>query len=177
VDEWQFGAIGFDGVPHLLLDGAGCDQTVAIQCHSSFNEHSNRVEDVAFARDGKRIASASEDRSVIIWNAATGRKETTLVSHTTRVSGLAFAPAGDWLASVDRDGRAIVWDLAQRQLRLKFSSPRRRDDTHSRSFGAALHTPSRVVGLAIGLSRFIFRLPYYIFHLSLPELRFSGNDK
>jgi WD40 repeat protein len=78
---------------------------------------------VAFARDGRRIASASADQSVIVWGAATGRKETTLVGHTTRVSGLAFAPGGDWLASVDRDGNVIVWDLAQRQPRLKFTDP------------------------------------------------------
>ncbi|MGH7179249.1 MAG: WD40 repeat domain-containing protein, partial [Tepidisphaeraceae bacterium] len=88
---------------------------------ASFNEHSDSAHAVAFARDGKHIASASEDRSVIIWDAATGRKETTLVGHTTRVSGLAFAPGGGWLASVDRDGNAIIWDLAQRQPRLRFN--------------------------------------------------------
>ncbi len=79
---------------------------------------------MAFARDGKRIASASEDRSVIVWNAVTGRKETTLVGHATRVTGLAFAPGGDWLASVDRVGEVSIWDLAQRQSRLKFNTPR-----------------------------------------------------
>jgi WD40 repeat protein len=85
---------------------------------------------VAFARDGKRIASASADQSVIIWDAATGRKETTLVGHATRVSGLAFAPGGDWLASVDGDGNIIIWDLAQRQLKQRFNFPKEWRDTH-----------------------------------------------
>ncbi len=100
---------------------------------ASFNEHSDSVRSVAFSRDGKRLASAGGDRSVIIWNQADGRKEMVLEGHQRRVMAVAFTPDGASAASCDMDGEVIVWDLAHRRARLKFPSPKKKEDRASYS--------------------------------------------
>ena len=49
---------------------------------------------VAFSPDGRRLASASEDRTVRVWDAATGQETLTLKGHTDFVTGVAFSPDG-----------------------------------------------------------------------------------
>ena len=43
-----------------------------------FTGHSTVVSSVCFSRDGTRIVSGSQDRSVRIWNAVTGACEVTM---------------------------------------------------------------------------------------------------
>src|SRR5207237_8046152 len=88
-----------------------------------FNENENSVRAVAWSPDGTRFASAGEDRSVMIGNVETNRRELLLSGHSTRVTGLAFSSDGKSLASADFDGDVIVWDLDQGRQRLRFSHP------------------------------------------------------
>jgi WD40 repeat protein len=44
-----------------------------------FDGHSGSVTAVAFSRDGSRVLSGSADRTIGIWNAATGELLTTLM--------------------------------------------------------------------------------------------------
>jgi WD40 repeat protein/tRNA A-37 threonylcarbamoyl transferase component Bud32 len=61
--------------------------------------HKAQVFDVKFSPDGRRIASASADSTVKVWDAATGKEILTFKGHTTGVASLAFSPDGRWLAS------------------------------------------------------------------------------
>jgi hypothetical protein len=67
---------------------------------------------VAFAPDGRRLASAGNDGTVRIWDTATGRETATLRGHQGNVMSVAFAPDGRRLASAGYDRTVRIWDAA-----------------------------------------------------------------
>ena len=71
--------------------------------------HQQAVTAVAYSPDGQHLASASRDRTVKIWNAATGEELHTL-SHEDDVLAVVFSPDGRYLASTGRDKIVRIWD-------------------------------------------------------------------
>jgi eukaryotic-like serine/threonine-protein kinase len=61
--------------------------------------------------DGSRLAGAMSDRTVIVWDAATGRQVAVLRGHTDLVLGVAWSPDGERLASASYDHTVRVWDV------------------------------------------------------------------
>jgi WD40 repeat protein len=72
--------------------------------------HSDAVEAVAFSQDGKLLASASWDRTVKLWDPATGAALQTLAGHADAVNTVAFSQDGKLLASASRDNTVRLWD-------------------------------------------------------------------
>src|SRR5207244_783346 len=62
-----------------------------------------------FSPDGKRLASASFDKSVKVWDAQTGQELFTLHGHTDYVYSVVFSPDGKRLASASFDKSVKVW--------------------------------------------------------------------
>ena len=58
------------------------------------------------------IASGSGDKTVRLWDAATGKELKTLSGHTAEVSALAYSPDGKVIASGSRDKTVRLWDAA-----------------------------------------------------------------
>ena len=68
------------------------------------------IYDVAFSPDGRRIVSGSNDRTVKVWDAATGDEVLTLRGHTGFIRVVGFSPDGHRIMSASEDGTVKVWD-------------------------------------------------------------------
>jgi WD40 repeat protein len=77
--------------------------------------HQGRVTSVAFSPDGKRLASASWDHTVILWDIDGRKPQAALAGHRDVVSSVAFSPDGRQLASASKDQTVILWDLDRRR--------------------------------------------------------------
>ena len=66
---------------------------------------------VAYSPDGKRIATASSDRTVRVWDAGSGQAiGAPLAGHEDSVASVAFSPDGKRIVTASFDGTARLWD-------------------------------------------------------------------
>ncbi len=75
----------------------------------SFKGHGETIEALAVSSDGKKLASASEDQTIIIWDAASGKDLFTLKGHTGKVP-VAFSKDGSKIPSASADKTVKIWD-------------------------------------------------------------------
>ncbi|HEX7378932.1 MAG TPA: c-type cytochrome domain-containing protein [Pirellulales bacterium] len=69
--------------------------------------------DVQFNPAGDKLAACSADRSIRIFNVASGAQEKIIEDHADWVMGIAWSPDGTKLASASRDKTAKVFDAAK----------------------------------------------------------------
>jgi WD40 repeat protein len=72
--------------------------------------HTMGVSAVAFGPDGRRILTGSDDKTAILWDAASGQKLRTFQGHTTRVRSAVFSPDGRQVLTGSEDNTAVLWD-------------------------------------------------------------------
>ncbi|MFF3687258.1 NB-ARC domain-containing protein [Streptomyces sp. NPDC002187] len=74
--------------------------------------HIGPVRSVAIAQDGSWLATGGADKTVRIWDRASGTCTTTLTGHTATVQSVAISPDGTWLATGSADKTVRIWDRA-----------------------------------------------------------------
>ncbi|MBM3463171.1 MAG: hypothetical protein FJX76_13800 [Armatimonadetes bacterium] len=77
--------------------------------------HDDLVSDVAFAPDGRLLATSSRDGTVRLWHAATGDLEVRLKPHGAAVRAIAFAPDGAFLVAASDDRLISLTDVGLQQ--------------------------------------------------------------
>jgi WD40 repeat protein len=74
--------------------------------------HNGWVESVAISPDSKVLASGSDDKTIKLWDIATGAQLRSLEGHTSAVFSVAFSPDGKTLASSSDDKTIRLWNVA-----------------------------------------------------------------
>ncbi len=77
----------------------------------SFMGHTGPVDAVAISPDGHTAISASDDRTVILWDIETGEVLRRFEGHTDKVTSVAFMPDGSSVISGSYDTTIIQWDI------------------------------------------------------------------
>jgi WD40 repeat protein len=75
----------------------------------TYTGHGLPVNSVAWSPDGRRLASASNDRTAQVWDAATGKTLVTYTGHSRDVFGVAWSPDGKRIASSSEDETVQIW--------------------------------------------------------------------
>jgi WD40 repeat protein len=72
--------------------------------------HGKAVTKIAFSRDGKLLATSSNDNTIKIWDLPTRRELRTLTGHSASIESMDFSPDNQLLASSGEDGGTFLWD-------------------------------------------------------------------
>ena len=76
---------------------------------TEFQGHREWVNEISFSSDGQWLASASDDRTVKLWQKDDGNLLNTFEGHDARVYSVSFNPDGQLIASGSGDGTVKLW--------------------------------------------------------------------
>jgi WD40 repeat protein/transcriptional regulator with XRE-family HTH domain len=96
-----------DALPESALAAGQIDPRLRYTLHG----HTNDVNFAAWSADGQRLATASRDRKVIIWDMRNGARQITLAGHADAVHQVRFSADGTRLISGGADNSARIWDV------------------------------------------------------------------
>ena len=87
--------------------------------------HQEVVLAIAYAPDGKTLASAGRDATIRLWHPETSQHLATLIGHGGLVTSIAFSPDGKQLASGSGDGTVRLWSTETRKQLWSADTPQK----------------------------------------------------
>lgn len=84
-------------------------QTMELERLAILTGHAEPITSVAFTKNGKTIATTSEDRTIRLWDPVIGRERAALTSHTDPVLLATFLDDDSALLSLGHDGTLKTW--------------------------------------------------------------------
>src|SRR5262249_3672571 len=113
--QW-IASLSIDGVAQMIWEAA----TGQRRCTHLGRQVGNQGS-VTCSPDSTRLASAGEQATICIWDAATGMERLVLHGHDGAVTSLAWSPDWRYVASGGAHGTARIWDVAAGKEALRYS--------------------------------------------------------
>ena len=122
-EEMRLARISRDGRRAAIITGRGAVVVMSLDETAGAKTIGRSITDVSFSPDGTKIATAGDDQTARVWDAATGAAMTPPLAHGAPVMSVRFSPDGRALLTATWSPRNVgtgleaarVWDAATGQ--------------------------------------------------------------
>ncbi len=155
LDEWgQSVEFSPDGKKFVLVGSYNRLKLIdPFKLFQTLEGHSGKINFVSYSLDGEKIVSASDDKTLRIWDAETGYCLNVLRGHSGGVKTASFSPDGMRIVSTSDDKTIRIWDVSTGQCFFIFNED-------GLSFRSAVFSPKGniITSLSDGTIR-VYELP------------------